>query len=66
MTASKTRVGWPTFRVAEAVTEPKVAVMVALPTPAPVANPPLAMVAIAVEEELQFTEPVRSCVLLSL
>jgi hypothetical protein len=52
--------------VAEAAIEPEVAVMVALPTPAPVANPLSAMVAIAVEEEFQLTEAVRSCVLLSL
>src|ERR1019366_4131537 len=65
-TASETKVGRPTLRVAEAAIEPEVAVMVALPTPAPVANPLSAMVAIAVEEEFQLTEAVRSCVLLSL
>ena len=66
VTASETRVGWPTLRVAEAAIEPRVAVMLALPAPAPVARPVSAMVAIAVEEEFQLTAAVRSCVLLSL
>jgi hypothetical protein len=48
--------------VAEAVMEPEVAVMVAVPTPTPVAKPLVAMVA-AVEDELQVTVLVRSCVL---
>src|SRR5258706_1118746 len=65
-TANETRVACPTFKVAEAAMEPNVAVMVALPTPAAVANPVLAMVAIAGEDELQFTALVRSCALLSL
>jgi hypothetical protein len=46
--------------------EPEVAVMVAVPTPVPVANPLLAMVATVAEDELQVTELVRVCVLPSL
>jgi len=52
--------------VAEAVIEPELAVMLALPTPVPVANPVLAMVAVLLEEELQLTVPVRFWVLPSL
>ena len=66
MTASETRVGCRTFRVAEAVMEPEVAVIVALPTPAPEARPAFPIVATAVADELQFTALVRSCVLPSL
>jgi hypothetical protein len=40
--------------------------MVALPAPAPVAKPLVAMVATAVGDELQVTVPVRFCVLPSL
>jgi len=40
--------------------------MVALPTPVPVANPVLAMVAVVLEEELQLTALVRFWVLPSL
>jgi hypothetical protein len=50
----------------EAVMEPEVAVMVALPTPAPVAKPALAIVATAGKDELQVTALVRFCVLPSL
>ncbi len=66
VTARETRLACPTFSVVELLTEPEVAVMVAAPTPAPLANPVTAMVATAVEEELQLTELVRSCVLPSL
>jgi hypothetical protein len=52
--------------VAEAVIEPALAVMVAVPTPAPVANPVLPMVATAIDDELQLTALVRSCRLPSL
>ncbi len=66
VTASETRVGCPTVSVAEAMMEPNVAVMVALPTPLPDARPPLAMVAIEVADELQFMALVTSCRLPSL
>ncbi len=46
--------------------EPKVAVTVALPTATPVATPLVAIVATAVEDELQLTVVVRFCVLPSL
>jgi hypothetical protein len=66
VTATETRVAAPTLSVAEVVIEPEVAVMVAAPTPVPVASPLLAMVATEVKDELQVAEPVRFCVLLSL
>ncbi len=66
VTARETSTGCPTFSVAEAVIEPELAVMVALPTPVPVANPVLAMVAVLLDDELQLTVLVRSCVLPSL
>jgi hypothetical protein len=66
VTANETRTAGLTVRVAEAVMEPEVAVIVAVPTPTPVANPPFTMVATEVNDELQVTEPVRSCELPSL
>jgi hypothetical protein len=62
----ESKIAGPTFSVAEAVMEPEVAVTVAVPTPVPVANPPLAMVATVVNDELQVTELVRVCELPSL
>jgi hypothetical protein len=59
-------VGCPTVSVAAEVIEPDVAVMIALPTPAPEATPVLAMPAIVGEDEVQVTELVRTCVLPSL
>ena len=47
----------------EPVTVPELAVIVVAPTLFPVARPPEAMVATDDEEELQFTMPVRFCVL---
>src|SRR5271169_6659774 len=64
VTARETRTAGPTFNVAEAVIAPEVAVMVALPTPAPVASPLLLIV--ATEDELHVTALVRSCVVPSL
>jgi hypothetical protein len=52
--------------VAVAVNEPEFAVIVALPTPTPVAKPPAVIVATAVEDELQLTVPVKFCLLPSL
>ena len=66
VTASDTSTACPTFKVAVAVIEPDVAVIVALPTPAPVATPPATIVATPVADELQLTDPVRFCVLPSL
>lgn len=66
VTAIESKMAGPTLSVAEAVMEPEVAVMVAVPTPVPVANPLLAMVATVAEDELQVTELVRVCVLPSL
>jgi hypothetical protein len=51
---------------ADALIDPEVALIVALPTPVPVANPPLAIVATAFADELQLTVLVRVCVLPSL
>jgi hypothetical protein len=52
--------------VAEAVTEPEVALIVAVPTPVPVANPLPAIVATVFKDELHVTELVRVCVVPSL
>jgi hypothetical protein len=65
VTAIETSTASPTLSVAEPLIEPDVAVMIALPTPCPLANPPLAMLA-TVEDEFQVTELVRSCALPSL
>ena len=58
---------WPywTVSVVLPVTEPEVAVIVALPTDTPVANPLLLMVARVVSLEVQVTELVITLVLLS-
>ena len=65
VTAIDTSTACPTLSVAELLIEPDVAVMVAVPTPCPLANPPLPMLA-TVEDEFQVTELVRSCPLPSL
>jgi hypothetical protein len=65
VTARETSTACPTLSVAEPLIAPAVAVMIAAPTPCPLANPPLPMLA-RVEEELQVTELVRSCALPSL
>jgi len=65
VTAIATSTACPTFSVAVPLIEPAVAVMVAVPTPCPLANPPLAMLA-TVDDELQLTVLLRSCVLPSL
>jgi hypothetical protein len=66
VTAIDSSTGWPTLSVADAVTEPDVALRVALPTPVPVARPALAIVATPGTDELQVTVLVRFCVLPSL
>ena len=66
VTARDNRTAGQTLSVPDAVTEPELAVMVALPALCPVANPPLAIVATAVEDELHVTDPVRFCPLPSL
>jgi hypothetical protein len=65
VTAIETSTACPTLSVAEPLIEPDVAVMVAVPTPCPLANPPLPMLA-TVEDEFQVTELVRSRALPSL
>lgn len=55
-----------TVRIVEALIAPEVAEIVVVPVPAPVAKPVLFMAATDVLLEPQVTEPVRSCVLLSL
>jgi hypothetical protein len=52
--------------VADPEIDPEVAVMVALPMPLPLASPVLGTLATVVEDELQLTLLVRSCVLPSL
>ena len=66
MTAIETRAAVVTVRVVDPLTVPELAAMVVVPTPAPVARPPLEIVATPGDEELQFTVLVRFCVLLSL
>lgn len=63
VTAKETNTGGETFRVADAVTAPEVAVTVAVPVARPVARPALPIVETAVAEDVQFAEPVRFCVL---
>ena len=60
VTASDTRTGCPTLSVADPEIDPEFAVMVALPTPAPVASPLLATLPTVGEDELQLTLLVRS------
>jgi hypothetical protein len=55
-----------TVRLVEPLIEPKVACIVLVPVPTPVAKPPLAIVATPVLVELQVTKLVTSCVLVSL
>jgi hypothetical protein len=55
-----------TVRLVDPLIEPEVAVMVALPTPAPVAKPPAVTLATPALLEVHVTDAVRFCVLLSL
>ncbi len=66
VTAIDTSTAGPTLSVADPLIDPEVAVIVAVPTPAPVANPPEPMLATVVKEELQLTVLLKSCVLPSL
>ena len=66
VTAIETKTGCPTVSVAEPAIEPEAAVIVAVPTLAPVARPPAAIVAIDVGDELQVTLLVKFWVLPSL
>jgi hypothetical protein len=63
VTAMETSADGVTVSAVEPVMDPDVAVIVAEPVPPPAASPELSIVAIPVLEELQSTEPVRSCVL---
>jgi hypothetical protein len=65
VTAMDTSTACPTLSVADPPIDPAVAVMMAVPTPCPLANPPLAMLA-TVDDEVQLTVLVRSCTLPSL
>ena len=66
VTTIETSVGAVTVRVVEPLIEPDAAEIVVVPVPTPVASPPLPIIAAAVFVELQVTELVRFCVLLSL
>jgi len=66
VTEIEVNTGGATVSVADAVIKPDVAVIVVPPMPEPVANPPAAMVATAVADEVQFTALVRFCMLPSL
>jgi len=63
VTAIDTRVAAVTVRVVDPLTVPELAPIVVVPTVAPVARPPLEIVATAGDEELQVTVLVRFCVL---
>ena len=63
VTAMETSAARVTVNVAEPLIAAEVAVIVAVPTPLPVANPSAPIVATEVEDELQLTALVRSCVL---
>jgi hypothetical protein len=65
VTAIDCSVAPPTMSTVDPTTEPSVALMELVPVPTPVARPAVVIVATEVVAELQFTEPVRSCVLLS-
>ena len=64
-TESDTRAGAVTVSVVDPEIEPKAAPIVAAPWPALEAKPAALIVATAPLAELQVTEPVRSCLLLS-
>ena len=66
VTAIDTSTGCPTLRVADAAIEPEFAVILAVPTPVPVASPLLAIVATVVRDVVQLTALLRSCLLPSL
>ena len=62
----ETRAAVVTVRVVDPLTVPELAATVVVPTPVPVARPPLEIVATPCDEELQFTALVRFCELPSL
>lgn len=66
VTAKETIAGAPTVNGVEAVAVPCVAVMVAVPVPALVANPLALTTTTVADEELHSAVPVKSCVLPSL
>ena len=66
VTAMDCNVAAVTVSTVEPVTPPELALIVLVPTPAPVANPPATMVATELGDDVHVTEPVRFCVLLSL
>ena len=63
MTAIDTSTAGPTLSVADPLIDPEAAAMVAVPTPAPVADPLELIAATVGNDELQVTLPLRSCVL---
>lgn len=64
--ANDTSTGCPTVRDADPLIAPDAAVIVALPSPTPVARPELLTVATVATDELQLAEFVKICVLPSL
>jgi hypothetical protein len=59
VTTMETRAAVVTVRVVDPLTVPELAATVVVPTPIPVARPPLEIVATPCDEELQFTALVR-------
>jgi hypothetical protein len=66
VTAIDCRVAAVTVRTVDPTIAPEVALIVLVPTPAPVARPPVVMVAVVVVAEAHVTDAVRFCVVLSL
>ena len=66
VTAMDCSVAAVTVNTVEPLTAPEVALIVLVPTPAPVARPPLVIVAVEVVADAHVTDAVRFCVLLSL
>jgi hypothetical protein len=66
VTAIDCRVAAVTVSTVEPTADPDVALMVLVPTPAPVAKPPVVMVAVPGVPDAHVTEFVKFCVLLSL
>jgi hypothetical protein len=66
VTAIDCNVAAVTVNTVDPTTDPNVALIELVPTPTPVARPPVVMVAVAVVPDAHVTDAVRFCVLLSL
>jgi len=66
VTEIETSVAAVTVSTAEPATDPDIALIVLVPVPTAVATPPAVIAAVPVVPDVQVTEEVRFCVLLSL